>query len=174
MTRILLTLLTFAVLALIMFAMWRGWRRRGQRQAWLLAGYPRAPEDPGPVLLGPHTGLFVGMTMAGDWQDRVAAGDLGDRATAELSLHADGALCARQGATDLWVPRARLVHARTAQGLAGKVMTRDGLLVLRWTVGGPERSGELDLGFRADDKAVYADWLAALASDETSGKERGA
>lgn len=163
MTRALLTLATVAVLGLLFFAMWKGWQHRGARQQWVLGAYPSPPEDPGPALLGPDTGLFVGMTVAGDWQDRVAVGDLSLRAAAELSLHAGGVLCAREGASDLWVPRQRLVGARTAQGLAGKVMTRDGLLVLRWAAGTGDTAGELDLGFRADDKGVYADYLAALA-----------
>nr|WP_241249895.1 transporter [Rhodococcus sp. X156] len=164
----LLTLLTIAVLVLAVWAMYRGWTRRAQRQAEGLRGWPAPPAEVGPALLGPTTGFYIGTTMAGNWQDRVTVGDIGHRATAELSLHEAGVLLARQGCSDLWVPRNALVEVRTDNKLAGKVMTRDGLLVLRWRVA----SEEVDSGFRADDKTTYPEWLHALAHEASSGSDQ--
>lgn len=158
MTRVLLSLLVLLLLLLAVWGMYRGWRRRGQRQSAALGALPVAPTDPGPVLLGPATGLYVGSTVAGNWQDRIAVGDVGHRAAAELTLHADGVLLTRHGASDLWLPSATIESARTDSRLAGKVMTKDGLLVLRW------RAGQtlVDSGFRGDDKAEYAAWVDAV------------
>ncbi len=158
--RVLLSLLVLALLLLAVWGMYRGWQHRGQRQAGGLGEFPAAPTDPGPILLGPETGLYVGSTIGGNWQNRVTVGDIGHRATAELTLHADGVLLSRQGASSLWLPRKTIDGARTDSRLAGKVMTKNGLLVLRWRVG----LETVDSGFRADDKASYPAWVGALAA----------
>lgn len=166
--RVLLSLLVLAVLVLAVWGMYRGWQHRGQRQAAQLADLPAAPADPGPVVLGPDSGLYVGSTLGGNWQDRIAVGDLGHRATAELSLHAGGVLVRRWGASSIWLPRAAVEQARTDNRLAGKVMTKDGLLVLRWRVG----EQIVDTGFRADDKRCYPAWVAALDPDARAQEHR--
>lgn len=158
--RVLLSLLVLALLLLAVWGMYRGWQHRGQRQSGPLGQLPVAPTDPGPVLLGPETGLYVGSTIGGNWQDRIAVGDIGHRATAELSLHAEGVLLSRHGASSIWLPSATVDSVSTDSRLAGKVMTADGLLVLRWRVG----TAVVDTGFRADDKASYPEWVRAVTS----------
>ena len=158
--RVLLSLLVLALLLLAVWGMYRGWQHRAQRQATGLGAFPAAPTDPGPIRLVPVTGLYVGSTLGGNWQNRIAVGDIGHRATTELSLHADGVLLNRQGASSIWLPRNTIEAARTDSRLAGKVMTKDGLLVLRWRVG----EETVDTGFRADDKRCYREWVAALAT----------
>jgi hypothetical protein len=75
----------------------------------------------------------------------------------------------REGADPVWVPAESVVGARTDRAIAGKVMSRDGLLVVRWRLG----EHELDTGFRGDDKDVYADWVEALLGF-SAGKGRAA
>jgi hypothetical protein len=172
MTRVLLSFLVLAVLVLAVWGMYRGWQHRGRRQSAALGEFPVPPTDPGSVVLGPATGLYVGSAIAGNWQDRVAVGDIGHRASATLTLHADGVLLSRHGATSIWIPQASIDSARTDYRLAGKVMTKDGLLVLRWQVG----EEMVDTGFRADDKSAYPDWVRAVsahAGASTADKKDG-
>lgn len=139
----------------------RGWRNRGRRQADTIGEMPIAPDDLGATLLGPHTGLYVGSTLAPSWQNRVAVGDIGDRAAASLTAHPGGILMRRSGATEIWIPRASITAVRTERGLAGKVMTAGGLLAIRWVL---PSGTEIDSGLRADDKTVYPAWIAEFGS----------
>lgn len=160
MARLVLTLLIVAFFLFALYGMYRGWQNRAARQAAVLADFP--PPPPGAAeaetLLPPATGVYVGSTTAGDWQDRIAVGDIGHRANATLHLTAGGLLVERVGASPLWIPAAAIIAAGTAEGLAGKVMGPDGLLVVRWEHG----EHRLDTGFRGDDKELYQDWTSAL------------
>lgn len=135
----------------------RGWRNRGRRQADLIGEIPTVPTDVGDPLLGPATGMYLGATLAPSWQNRVAVGDFGDRAATAATAHPDGILLTRTGASAIWIPRAAITAIRTERGHAGKVMTADGVLVVRWTL---PTGTELDSGFRADDKTIYPQWIA--------------
>ncbi|RKT56402.1 transporter [Saccharothrix australiensis] len=157
MTRVLLSLAVLAVFALCLYGMWHGWRARARRQAGALPDFPRPPAEPGSARLE-TTGVYVGTTIGDDWQDRVAVGDIGHRAEATLRLTERGVLVERTGAGAMWIPLEDVVGARTARGLAGKVMSADGLLVVRW-----RREGQtFDTGFRGDDKDVYEQWVRVL------------
>ncbi|MCW2602275.1 MAG: hypothetical protein JWN61_410 [Pseudonocardiales bacterium] len=157
MTRLLLVLATVAFFALALWGMRRGWLARGRRQGDLESP-PIPPADLGAQLLQPLTGLYVGSTMAGSWQDRIVAGGLGVRADATATLHAAGVLIARQASEPVFIPAGSIVEASLAPGLAGKVVGAGGLLVIRWRLGGEQ----VDTGLRADDKTRYPEWVAAL------------
>jgi hypothetical protein len=161
-TRALLVLLCVALLVLALLGMRRGWRNRLARQAHL-PELAAVPADRGPAGLT-ATGLYVGSTFAGSWQDRVVHGGLGVRADATATLHPTGLLVDRQGAAPIFVPRSGWVAARLAPGLAGKVMGDGGLLVLRWRLG----DAEIDTGFRADDKTTYPEWVHEINSKVTA------
>lgn len=153
---ILVTVVVLLWLGLVALAL-RGWRKRGRRQAEQLGEFPAVPADLGEPLLGPTTGVYVGSTLAPRWATRVAVGDVGDRAEVAVSRYRQGILLERAGASSIWIPEAAITAVRTEHGLAGKVMTRDGVLVIRWTL----PSGiELDSGVRADDKSTYPAWTA--------------
>lgn len=159
MTRTVLVVIVVAVMLLVLAAMAWGWKRRGIRQDDLLPGLDTAPPaDLGEVVLGPHEGLYVGTTFAASWQDRVVVGGLGRRSAATATLYRSGALFDRQGDAPVFLPWAAVDGARVEPALAGKVLGRGGLLVLRWH----DRDQQLDTGFRADDRAVYLDWVTAL------------
>lgn len=146
-------------LGLVLLAL-RGWRRRGRSQAESIGELPAVPADPGAPLRGPATGIYVGSTLAPAWATRVAVGDFGDRAAVEYSQHDAGILLARHGASDIWIPNETITAVRTENRLAGKVMTRDGLLVIRWRL---PSGTEVDSGIRGDDKSVYPEWTQAYA-----------
>ncbi|MET9326990.1 transporter [Tsukamurella sp. NPDC003166] len=129
-----------------------GWRRRGQRQAAAVGEIPTTPEQLRDLVFGPVSGVYVGSTVAPHWQDRVAVGDWGYRATVNLSRYADGYLMERGRGNPMWIADDRIVEVRRASKLAGKVMPGDGLLVLRWEL---PTGTVVDTGFRADDKTTY-------------------
>lgn len=176
MTRALLVIICLALVALALWGMRRGWRARAARQADLAAP-PTVPTCLGPAELR-ATGLYVGTTGAGSWQDRVVHADLGLRADAVLTLHPEGVLVERQGASAIFLPAADLVGARLAPGLAGKVVGAGGLLVVRWRLAtsGAGSAAELDTGFQADDKSAYPGWVRAIEErvNAVSGTGTGA
>ncbi|HEX3789415.1 MAG TPA: transporter [Pseudonocardiaceae bacterium] len=159
MTRFFLVLLTLLFFVLCAAAMRWGWRNRVRRQLAYLPAFPQPPAElPTDLLLAEASGVYVGTTTAGVWQDRIAVGDIGHRAVATISLSEQGLLFDRVGASPLWIPASRLVEARTDRGLAGKAMGIEGLLVVRWRVD----EHEFDSGLRGDDKDVYAEWIDAV------------
>ncbi|KXO89473.1 transporter [Tsukamurella pseudospumae] len=145
-------LIVLVVLALLFSLMMLGWRRRGQRQAAAVGEIPTTPEQLRDLVFGPVSGVYVGSTVAPHWQDRVAVGDWGFRATVNLSRYADGYLMERGRGNPMWIADERIVEVRRASKLAGKVMPGDGLLVLRWEL---PTGTVIDTGFRADDKTTY-------------------
>jgi hypothetical protein len=156
MIRTLLVVLCLAFVVLAVLGMRRGWRNRLARQAHL-PPLPDIPKELGTPRLT-ATGLYVGSTFAGSWQDRVVHGGLGERADATLALHRAGLHIERTGSEPIFVPRRLWRGARLAPGLAGKVVGEGGLLVLRWQLG----PALVDTGFRADDKTTYPQWVAAM------------
>ncbi|UYP20744.1 transporter [Rhodococcus sp. Z13] len=155
MDRVWLTLGFVALWVVLVLLMWKGWRGRARRQQDVIGELPAVPAEPGERILEPTTGLYVGSTIAPSWQDRIAVGDLGYRATAELSRYRTGVLLERTGASPIWIPQESIRAIRTERGLAGKVMTKDGVLVIRWQL---PSGTEIDTGFRGDDKSVYPLW----------------
>jgi hypothetical protein len=168
---LLASLIMAAVLALAAFAsiraMMRGWLRRARRQGELIGELPTVPDDPGPVTVEPTAGLYVGSTLAQpdalgasgsspSWLDRVAVGDLGYRAKAVLTRHTGGIMLERSGATTLWIPEPSITAIRTERGIAGKVLTHDGILAIRWRL---PSGAEIDTGFRGDDHRKYTQWV---------------
>jgi hypothetical protein len=119
-----------------------GWRRRAARQDTVVAP-STPPVEPGAVLAGAE-GLYVGSVLSGDWLDRVVPHSLGARANADLTAYAVGLLLTRDGAPDVWVPRADLRAVRRDTGLAGKVTETGGLVVWTWRLG----DLELESGLR--------------------------
>lgn len=157
MTRWELVLGFLVLFALALAGMRLGWRNRGGRQV-ALPELPAAPVDLGSELAPDLTGLYVGSTTATRWQDRIVAGGLGVRADSVLRLGTAGAVIERQGAGPIFVPAKRLIDARLEPALAGKVVGRGGLLVLRWQHG----DELIDSGLRADDKTLYPAWIRAI------------
>ncbi|KHJ70892.1 MULTISPECIES: hypothetical protein [Rhodococcus] len=155
MDRFLITVGFLALWVVLVLLMWKGWKGRARRQRDAVGELPTVPAELGERLVEPSTGLYVGSTLAPSWQDRVAVGDLGHRANAELSRYRSGALLERDGASPIWIPQDSIRAIRTERGLAGKVMSQDGVLVIRWEL---PSGTEIDTGFRGDDKSIYPLW----------------
>ncbi|MFE9094515.1 hypothetical protein [Streptomyces sp. NPDC007264] len=142
--------------ALVYWLMREGWKWRGTLQSDL-PELVAAPDDPGPVKLE-MTGRYHGSTTAGQWLDRIVAHGLGTRSRVELTLTDAGLEVVRPGASDFFVPAGRLRGARLDKGIAGKVLTEGGLLVVTWEHG----DRLIDSGFRSDRAAEHSDWVDAL------------
>ena len=157
MERFWLTLAVLAVCVLAGYGLLVGWRHRAQRQEGL-PELPSVPADLGPELATALTGLYVSTTTAGNWQDRIVARGLGRRANGTTELTADGVLIDRIDDDPIFLPAGSLIEVGTAPGIAGKVMgLPHGVLIISWRLG----DVELDSGFRADDPALQAAWIAA-------------
>jgi hypothetical protein len=156
MTRTLLVLLCVAFFFVALWGMRTGWRHRAARQTDL-APLPLAPAASERVAAD-LVGVYVGSTYATSWQDRIAAHGLGIRSNCTASLSETGVLIEREGAETIFIPRAAIIEARLAPGLAGKVVGAGGLLVVRWRLG----AAELDSGLRGDDKTIYPQWVRTI------------
>ncbi|MFF4758194.1 hypothetical protein [Streptomyces sp. NPDC001292] len=160
----------FLFIALVYWLMREGWKWRATLQGDL-PKLPSAPKEPGAAKLT-MTGRYHGSTTAGQWLDRIVARGLGTRSRAELALTDAGLDVVRPGANDFFVPAVRLRGARLDKGIAGKVLTEGGLLVVTWAHG--ERL--IDSGFRSDRAAEHTEWVKALNSmiekNSTEGVER--
>ncbi|MEU7431583.1 hypothetical protein AB0B07_12115 [Streptomyces sioyaensis] len=171
------------LLVFVAFVYWlmrQGWEWRGTLQGDL-PELPATPDDPGAPRLtaGPSpattpsgggkpplvmTGRYHGSTTAGQWLDRIVAHGLGTRSRVELTLTDQGLDVVRPGAASFFVPAAALRGARLDKGIAGKVLTEGGLLIVTWEHGGKQ----LDSGFRSDRAGEHAAWVEALTTLSTT------
>lgn len=154
--------------ALVYWLMREGWKWRGTLQGDV-PELPTAPDDPGPARLG-MSGRYHGSTTAGQWLDRIVAHGLGTRSRVELTLTDAGLDVVRPGATDFFIPREALREAVLGKGIAGKVLTEGGLLVVTWAHG--ERL--IDSGFRSDHAAEHTDWVDVINSMINKTETEGA
>jgi hypothetical protein len=154
--------------ALVYWLMREGWKWRGTLQGDL-PELPTVPDAPGPARLS-MSGRYHGSTTAGQWLDRIVARGLGTRSRAELTLTDAGVDVVRPGAADFFVPADALREARLDKGIAGKVLTEGGLLVLTW------QHGEklIDSGFRSDHAAEHNEWVETLTDMINKRETEGA
>ena len=170
----------FVVVILIGVAirrMLRGWRGRAERQTELIGTLPTMPDLVGSAVIAPTCGLYVGSTLAPNWLERVAAGDLGYRSKAVLTRYPEGILLERSGASPIWIPEESLIGVRAERALAGKVIpgartgaeAPGGILVLRWRL---PSGTEIDTGFRGDDRRGYGVWTSSHDMQTPSSHDR--
>lgn len=148
------------LIAFFIRQMMRGWLHRAQRQAELIGTLPPLPDTVGPVSIAATKGMYVGSTLVPHWNDKVAAGDLGFRAKAVLTRYHEGIMLQRSGAGPIWIPEEAITVIRTERAIAGKALTYDGILAIRWKL---PSGAEIDTGFRADNRADYDRWLEEKA-----------
>ncbi|MGB5110547.1 MAG: transporter [Mycobacterium sp.] len=134
----------------------RGWRHRIERQAELIGNLPALPDTVGPLLTGPTKGLYVGSTIAPHWNDKVAAAALGFRAKAVLARYPEGIMLQRSGTGPIWIPDESIVAVRIERAIAGKALTHDGIVAIRWRL---PSGTDIDTGFRADERDDISEWV---------------
>ncbi|KAA0084348.1 transporter [Mycolicibacterium sp. P9-64] len=153
---LIMAVLVVLLIAFLIRQMMRGWLHRAQRQAELIGALPPLPDTVGPAIIPATKGLYVGSTIAPSWQDRIAVGDLGFRAKATLTRYPEGIMMQRTGAGPIWIPDEAITAIRTERGIAGKALTHDGILAIRWRL---PSGTEIDTGFRGDDRRDLANWV---------------
>ncbi|WP_405946763.1 hypothetical protein OG588_08570 [Streptomyces prunicolor] len=148
-------------IALVYWLMREGWKWRGTLQGDV-PELPTAPEEVGEAKLAvlSMSGRYHGSTTAGQWLDRIVAHGLGTRSRVELTLTEAGLDVVRPGATDFFIPAGALREALLGKGIAGKVLSEGGLLVVTWAHG----DRLIDSGFRSDQAAEHAEWVDTLNS----------
>jgi hypothetical protein len=151
-----MALVLVLIVAFLIRQMTRGWLHRAQRQLELIGRLPALPDSVGPAIIPATKGLYVGSTLAPRWLDRVAVGDLGFRGKATLTRFPEGIMVQRSGATPIWIPDESITAIRTERGIAGKALTHDGILAIRWRL---PSGTEIDTGFRGDDRRELANWV---------------
>ncbi len=157
------------IIGVLIRRMLGGWKRRAQRQVELIGELPPMPDLLSSATIAPTRGLYVGSTLASQWLERIAAGDLGFRAKAVLTRYPEGILLERSGATPIWIPQDAITAIRTERALAGKVIpggrgkseSPTGILAIRWRL---PSGAEIDTGFRGDDRRDYARWTTGEAA----------
>ncbi len=157
--RFALTVGMLLMVGLLYLLMLRGWRSRQRRQGDLPAP-PPPPLVRAEALAPAVPGLFVGTTFADDWLDRVAVHDLAHRAAGWLVLATDGVHVEREGLVDLFLPYDVIDGASLGDALAGKVVGKEGLLLIEWRLG----SRLLTSAFRADDHAQHRPLAEAVTA----------
>jgi hypothetical protein len=154
-------LVLVAIVALIGYGMWHGWRRRARVTGEGVPALPAVPDDLGAVRIGPLEATYVSSTTHGDWLDRVTAHHLGSRSAAEVEVHEKGVLLRRHGAIDVFVPAAALRSVGAAPGMAGKFVGGEGLVVLTWA---PAAGRALDTGLLVRHRAERPLLIEAVQS----------
>ena len=163
-TPTLIALLIIAALLAVFIAlairqMLRGWLHRAQRQVELIGALPPLPDTVGSAIIPATKGLYVGSTIAPSWQDRIAVGDLGFRSKAVLTRYPEGIMLQRSGTGPIWIPEESITAIRTERGIAGKALTHDGILAIRWRL---PSGTEIDTGFRGDDLRELENWTGGV------------
>ncbi|MGO2659780.1 PH-like domain-containing protein [Mycetocola reblochoni] len=135
-------LIVLAVLLLIVGLMYAGWRGRRRRGAPLAAALAPAPER----LSDPTTSdaLYVATTVRHDPLNRVTVPGLGFRARARLTVADEGVVIAANGEPAVFVPSADVIGAEQATWTIDRVVEDGGLTVIGWRLAGTE----LDSSFR--------------------------
>lgn len=133
-----------------------GWRHRIERQVEMIGNLPPLPDTVGPALAGPTEGLYVGSTIAPHWNDKVAAAALGFRSKGALTRYPEGIMLQRSGTGPIWIPDESIVAVRGERAMAGKALTHEGIVAIRWTL---PSGTEIDTGFRPDDRTETKNWV---------------
>ena len=133
MDRLLPALFLVALVALVYTGLALGWRARRRRQAGLPA-LATPPETLGAPLASAD-GFYVATTIADAPTDRVAVRGLGFRARAGVSVHPEGVVLSIAGQPDAFLPQPAIIGVGRATWTIDRVVGRDGLVFVRWTLG---------------------------------------
>ena len=127
--RILLVLLTLAVIVAALYGLRRGWVNRGARQGVALLAVP--PSVAATVEHGEGvSGSYIGTTVRGRPLERMVAA--GTRAQAEVVVGDFGVAVIKQGDPTLYIAAATITSVGTAAGMLQRHFGGHGLLKIDW------------------------------------------
>jgi hypothetical protein len=140
------TAIIVVVTALVLVAMYAGWRARYRRQA-ALPPTRQVPADPGAELVSARL-LYVATTTAGDPLDRIAVSGLAYPAKATVSVYEQGLALRLKGAADVFIANQDLRRVGRASWTIDRAVESGGLVVVGWTLTD-------DSGSRADVDSYF-------------------
>lgn len=147
----------------VLLLMRRSWRtmRNGDRLGLsdLPAPMTHAPQDfePGQEV----EVLFLGTSVHGQWLSKVLIHDLGTRSRARMTWDINGIWIERSGASDVYIPRSRLIEVTLGSGVAGSVRAKDSVVVFVWDLGGHQ----IATGVRADTAQGHQQLIDLLENE---------
>jgi hypothetical protein len=150
--------LVIATIVLLVFVgLAVGWRARQRRQAAL----PALETPPGVLgtALAVDDGFYVATTRADAPTDRIAVRGLGFRARAGIAVHPEGVLLSIAGQPDAFIPASGIVGVGRATWTIDRVVGTDGLVFVRWNLGGTE----VDTNLRVAEPEALVDALQTIA-----------
>ncbi|MFC0682343.1 hypothetical protein ACFFGH_31320 [Lysobacter korlensis] len=148
--------LVLVILVVLLGLMWLGWRNLRRRSAGIPA--PLAlPAESGAERYR-TAGLHVATTHAGRPLDRVAVRGLAFRANADIRVTSGGVELRLAGGAECFVPAASVQGVERSSWTIDRAVERDGLVVLRWTLG----ETPVDTNLRVEDPAALAASLSTL------------
>lgn len=132
MDRPVLQAIVVVFLAVLLLLMVLGWRARQRRQRDITP-LVAAPNDPG-VVIASLSGKYVATTTSGNPLDRIAVHGLGFRSNVVVVVAAAGVLVQLPG-NELFIPLADLRDIRRATWAIDRVVEKDGLHLIEWSLG---------------------------------------
>jgi hypothetical protein len=154
------SLIVIGILVLLLALMVTGWYARKRRQSHI--GVPLQPPADLPSTHPNFSGKYVSTTLAGDQLNRVAVHSLGFRGNCTIEVHLGGIAIFRSGERDLWIPRDRVRGIVRARWTIDRVVEKNGLQVIEWTLDGTA----VDSYFRMDDPEACEEVLAGVIGNE--------
>jgi hypothetical protein len=161
MDRLTPTLVIAGIVLLVFAALALGWRARRRRQSALPA-LTVPPAVLGAALLV-DDGFYVATTRADSPTDRIAVRGLAFRARAGIAVHPEGVVLSLAGQPDAFIPAPAIGGVGRATWTIDRVVGRDGLVFVRWTLG--------DLLVDTNLRVADPDALVAALATLTPSKE---
>ena len=163
MDRVTPTIVIVAVVLLVFVGLALGWRARRRRQAGLPA-LAVPPATLGAAVLVDDV-FYVATTVAEAPTDRIAVRGLGFRSRATVAVHPEGVVLAIAGQPDAFLPSTSVTGVGRATWTIDRVVGRDGLVVVTWTLG----DTLVDTYLKSDRPDALVEALTTLApSKETA------
>ncbi len=141
--RIALTLFFVGLIALAVWGIRLGWKRKVKLQSDIAPPHP-LPENM--VAEMTISGRFLATTAAGAWLSRITVHTLGVPSRCDAIVGTQGLAFVRQGALSFFVPWHEVIAVRVDRAIAGRAFEKDGIAVITWKLG----DIFVESGFRAD------------------------
>jgi hypothetical protein len=160
------TIVVIVVILLALLGMLLGWRARRRRQS----SVPPPPAVPTSLGTPSYSGevFYVATTIANEPLDRVNAKGLGFRGRATVTVVPEGVVLGIAGTPGSFIPASTIRSVDRATWTIDRVVERNGLVVIAWTLGETDVDSYLRVAEPADPIPLIDAVTALIGS--TAGK----